>query len=258
MNAKSVLIIMLLVSLLTACDASLTSQNTSPADISTQPSTTRPSSNLELPPTSAPSVPQSTVEAVRPLPTANPPISPPQVTSRPIVSPPITISRNQIVLNQAFEAMNAISKMDMVSLSTYVHPRMGLRFSPYSFVRDTDLVFTADQVAALPASSQVYHWGSNAGSDAPIDLSFPDYYKDFIYDVDFLNAPEMSLNHRLGGGSTIDNAREFYQASMVVEYYFPGFDSKYQGMDWRGLRLVFTEYNGAWFLVGIIHDEWTP
>jgi hypothetical protein len=45
---------------------------------------------------------------------------------------------------------------------------------------------------------------------------------------------------------------------MIVEYYFPGFDPQYGGMDWRSLRLVFSDHGGTWYLAGIIHDEWTP
>jgi (p)ppGpp synthase/HD superfamily hydrolase len=28
-------------------------------------------------------------------------------------------------------------------------------------------------------------------------------------------------------------------------------------MDWRSLRLVFEKKNDIWYLVGIIHDQWT-
>jgi hypothetical protein len=36
-----------------------------------------------------------------------------------------------------------------------------------------------------------------------------------------------------------------------------GFDPEYEGMDWRSLRLVFEKKNDIWYLVGIIHDQWT-
>jgi hypothetical protein len=42
-----------------------------------------------------------------------------------------------------------------------------------------------------------------------------------------------------------------------VEYYFPGFEAQYEGMDWKSLRLVFEQHQGSWKLVGIIHNEWT-
>ena len=80
-----------------------------------------------------------------------------------------------------------------------------------------------------------------AGSGEPIQLSFPDYYAKFVYDVDYANAPQVSLNHRLSTGNSIDNSAEFYPGAMVVEYYFPGFDPQYGGMDWRSLRLIFSE-----------------
>ena len=50
---------------------------------------------------------------------------------------------------------------------------------------------------------------------------------------------------------------EYYQSAVVVEFYFPGFDPQYAGMDWRSLRLVFMQQGSDWFLVGIIHDQWT-
>jgi len=28
-------------------------------------------------------------------------------------------------------------------------------------------------------------------------------------------------------------------------------------MDWRSLKLVFKEKDGNWYLVGVVHDEWT-
>jgi hypothetical protein len=28
-------------------------------------------------------------------------------------------------------------------------------------------------------------------------------------------------------------------------------------MDWQSLRLVFEETAGNWYLVGIVHDQWT-
>jgi hypothetical protein len=58
-------------------------------------------------------------------------------------------------------------------------------------------------------------------------------------------------------GNSIDNSQEYYPGARIVEYYFPGFDPQYAGMDWRSIRLVFMEENNIWYLVGIIHDQWT-
>ncbi|OGO27868.1 MAG: hypothetical protein A2136_00420 [Chloroflexi bacterium RBG_16_54_11] len=162
------------------------------------------------------------------------------------------------MFERAFEVIGVLKTQDMPALSGFVHPVQGLRLSPYAFVMDTDQLFSAEQIANMPADSKTYHWGEHAGSGEPIDVSFMDYYSRFIYDVDFANAPEISLDHPMGMGSSIDNAYEFYPGSMIVEFYFSGFDPQYGGMDWRSLRLVFGEYESVWYLVGMIHNQWTP
>ncbi|NLE25228.1 MAG: hypothetical protein GX625_07790, partial [Clostridiaceae bacterium] len=81
--------------------------------------------------------------------------------------------------------------------------------------------------------------------------------KIFIYDVDFASAEKIGYNEILGHGNTLENSAEVYKDSMVVEYHFPGLDPQYEGMDWRSLRIVFEKHNDTWYLVGIIHDQWT-
>ena len=166
-------------------------------------------------------------------------------------------SLQQEILDRASEVIMMLKNKDMVTLSQYVHPLLGLRFSPYSFVQDTDQVFSTSQVAGLFSDNTKYTWGNYDGSGAPIELTFVEYYFQFVYDVDFATAPEIALNHRLGEGNSLDNAQEFYPGSMVVEYYFPGFDTQYEGMDWRSLRLIFSQDSNNWYLAGIIHDQLT-
>ena len=54
----------------------------------------------------------------------------------------------------------------------------------------------------------------------------------------------------------INNVNEAYPNSDVVDFYYKGSD-KYDGIDWRGMRLVFEDYQGKRYLVGIINDQWT-
>lgn len=232
MNAKTVFMIILLLGLLSACNTSAPNPTSSSGEPYIAPAT-RLAFDTSVPPTPFP-------ESFN---------TPPVITDMPV---------NQVVLNRAFEVASALKVQDLAALSTYVHPVSGLRLTAYSYVNETDLVFSAKQVAALPADSQVYTWGEHAGSGEPISFSFPDYYAEFIYDLDFINAPRMSLNQRLSIGSALDNIAEFYPGSMTVEFHFPGIDPQYDGIDWRSLRLVFTEYNGSWYLGGLVHDEWTP
>jgi len=163
-----------------------------------------------------------------------------------------------IIEERALDVLTAIKNYDMEKLADAVHPDKGVRFSPYGYVEvDNDLVFTAEEVKNLASDSKTYLWGYYDGSGEPINLNFSDYYKRFIYDADFINAEQVGYNKALGHGNTVNNSFDVYKNSIIVEYYFSGLDPKYEGMDWRSLRLVFEKKDDIWYLVGIIHDEWT-
>ncbi|MBN1919803.1 MAG: hypothetical protein JW892_01050 [Anaerolineae bacterium] len=172
-------------------------------------------------------------------------------TSAPQLSPEDT------ALALGAQALAALKAQDMAALGVLAHPTQGVRFSPYAYVRDEDLVFTPAQLNGALSDSTVYEWGAYDGSGEPINLTFTGYYQEFIFDHDFTTAEAVSVNERLGQGNSIDNSAEVYPGAMVVEYHFPGFNPEYEGMDWASLRLVFQEFEGRWVLVGIIHDQWT-
>lgn len=188
-------------------------------------------------------------QATQPAPTALPPTAAPLPTA--------TLEPRAEVALLAQQAVTAIKNREMATLAALVHPDAGLRFSPYAYVSNENLAFTPAQVSALWNEAAVYTWGSYDGSGLPIELSFPAYYDEFLYRADYASAPQISFNQRLGTGNSLDNAAEFYPGSIIVEYYFPGFDPQYSGMDWRSLRLVFQPVDGRWYLSGLINDQWT-
>ena len=156
----------------------------------------------------------------------------------------------------ADQAITALKNQDMAALAKFIHPDLGLRFSPYANISQNDLVFTSEQVEGLLADSTVYQWGIYDGSGEPIQLIFSDYFSKFVYNGDFASAGQVSFDHPLGSGNTIDNSRDFYSGGVIVEYYLPG--SAANGyMDWQSLRLVFTQQDGNWYLAGVIHAQWT-
>ena len=181
-------------------------------------------------------------------------------THQPTPSEPTATPRDPEaeVLARAAQVVLLLKEQDMAGLAEVTHRNIGIRFSPYAFVRPEDQIFLKAQIAGLMGDTTVYHWGIYDGSGMDIDLTFADYFADFVYDVDFANAPQVAVNQRLGMGNSIDNSAEVYPGNSIVEYHFPGFDPQYEGMDWRSLRLVFKYCQGSYDLVGIIHDEWTP
>lgn len=183
----------------------------------------------------------------------------PDETAEPTPTKPVSKEEKQKAAKAAADRiLQAIKAKDMNQLAAYVDPEAGVRFSPYGTI-DTkqDLVFTAEQLQKLTSDNKEYVWGSYDGSGEPIKLTFNQYYGKFVYDHDFAKAPKVGINTVVGTGNTLNNIAEAYPGSTFVEYHFPGFDKKYEGMDWASLRLVLTEAKEGWKLVGIVHDQWT-
>lgn len=201
-------------------------------------------------PAPSPTEPTPPTPTDPPPPTATP-TSPPEPTPTETTPEPLTIEEAADVI------INALADKDMATVAEFVHPEMGVRFSPYTYVEEDHLVFTADELLGLVGSDDIYLWGVYDGTGDPIELTFDDYYEEFVYSADFANPEEMAVDEELGWSSMINNIADFYPGSSFVEYHFSGFEEDFGGMDWASLRLVFIEEDGIWFLVGIVNDQWT-
>jgi len=162
------------------------------------------------------------------------------------------------LLSRTIDVIELLKEKDMEGLSEYVHPTKGLRFSPYAYVDvKSDQVFTKEEVAKLGEDTEVYTWGNFDGSGDPIKMNFNDYYNRFVYDKDFANPHIIGNNTEVGKGNTINNIHDVYTEGHFIEFHFTGFEDQYEGLDWRSLILVFEQHEGQWYLVGIVHNEWT-
>ena len=163
-----------------------------------------------------------------------------------------------IIEMTASRAVQALKSRDMNELSKLVHPVKAVRFSPYAFLDvKADVRFTAATIRGALADSKPRVRGRYDGSGKPIRLSFSEYYKRFVYDRDFAHAPEIFYNRTQESlGNTHDNSREEYPEAIIVEFHVPGAAGQ-EDSGFRGLRLVFEQYRDAWYLVHIVHDEWT-
>jgi hypothetical protein len=182
----------------------------------------------------------------------------PLVNQDPDAGNDLGLLAQQEPLLSALRAIELIKARDWESLASIVHPQKGLRFTAYPYIDlEKDRVFTTDQVAELDSDTTVYVWGEYDGSGDPIELTFGEYYGRFVYDVDFAQAPMVGRNHSIGWSNTINNIEEAYPNGGFIEFHFPEIDPQYGGIDWRSLRLVFEQEGDAWYLVGIVHAEWT-
>jgi outer membrane murein-binding lipoprotein Lpp len=174
----------------------------------------------------------------------------------------IVALNNQMLITNAmttaYQIMELIKDEDWIALEAHVHPTAGVRFSPYQYVDAVnDQVMTANQVGVFPTNTAVLNWGTFDGSGEPINLNSSDYYSRFIYEHDFYAAPVIGNNYTVSFGNMINNITIAYPTAVFVEFYYPQFDPQYGGMDWRSLTLVLENVSGTYYLVGVVHGEWT-
>ncbi|MGP4973056.1 hypothetical protein ACTXIP_05305 [Psychrobacter alimentarius] len=163
----------------------------------------------------------------------------------------------QTLRQQALRIQRALANKDFARITNDIHPTRGVRFSMYAYVRpEVDKVFSREQYAQYLQQSKIrFTWGEKDGTGDPLIMPLPTYLDTWVQGSTF-NDASISLNELKNNGNSINNLKEIYQNSDVVEFYHKGSD-EYAGMDWRVLRLVFDEYQGKRYLVAIISDQWT-
>jgi hypothetical protein len=167
-------------------------------------------------------------------------------------------ANDTVLLRLTSEAMQAFRKKDYIALAAMVHPDSGVRFSPYSYIDSTsDKIVTADWIRNQARKQEKILWGSADATGDDIKLTFDKYIDGYVYDVDFIKPENLKVNQVIGAGTTANNLKEMYPTCNFTESHFSGFDKKYEGMDWRSLRLVFKMKDGKYYLIGVVHDEWT-
>jgi hypothetical protein len=108
---------------------------------------------------------------------------------------------HEAIYARAGKVMWALKQKDMARLSTLVHPEKGVRFSPYTYVRNEDRVFQAAGIRHLMFSPAVYRWGYFAGSGRPMALTFVDYFKLMTFSTENQRFRQ-SVNKDLPGGES--------------------------------------------------------
>jgi hypothetical protein len=168
--------------------------------------------------------------------------------------------KDSILLKLTQNILLALKNKNYSAFTNYIHPQAGVRFSPYAFI-DTvgHIKFSKNKfiAEANKIDQDMMVWGSFDGTGDPIRMKLNNYLQRFVYDVDFVKPEKRSVNKFISGGNSLNNLDSVYKDCDFTESHFSGFEKKYEGQDWRTLRLVFKERNGKFFLVGIVHDEWT-
>jgi len=170
------------------------------------------------------------------------------------------MSNDSLVSLESKAILQLFKEKAWSKIAEHIHPSSGLRFSAYAYIDvDGDQLFSREEFKQLAKNelNETRFWGWYDGSGDSIQLTFPEYSEQFIYNADFVNAEKTALNHFIGGGNSLNNLLKVYENHPFTESYFSGFDPQYEGMDWCCLRLVFEFDNGKPYLVAVVHDQWT-
>jgi len=187
-----------------------------------------------------------------PSPTAAtaPPTSSPAATTA--AAPPGSEASLRV---RATEAVVAFRDKDFAKLAALAHPDKGVGFTPYTFVQPRDVVLDAATIRQGFANTRTYLWGFSDGKGDALEWTFERYHGRYVYERDYAAAPQVLVdNYPQVRGNKYDNTKAVFPSARTVEYFFP---ETGPGPNWSGLRLVFEDRGGSWYLVGVIHDEWT-
>ena len=204
----------------------------------------------------APPILPSSIPAPTPLPSQSE--SPGSASAPADPEQPLDTADNFPLLSAACAVNRALQQEKWSTLASYVHPDLGVTFTPYSTVDpDSDLTFTASQIKGLAQDQNVYTWGFEDGRGDPIQMTVTQYFERYVYDRDYTLAPEIGVDRIMTGGNALENLVETYPGCRFVDFSFPSADPVNDGLDWSSLKLVFRPEGERWYLVGIVHGEWT-
>ncbi len=170
-------------------------------------------------------------------------------------------SRTKITKDQALKKVNediiqTLKDQDFKKFAEFIHPEKGVRFSMYAFVnpKEDKLLSKADFIRYQPTRT-LFTWGRMDGSGDLYRATIHDYLTDWVYSKDFATA-QVSLNAFQGKGNSLNNVKEIYPNADFTENFIKGSEAN-SGMDWKCLRLVFEEFQGTYYLIGVVNDQWT-
>jgi len=154
--------------------------------------------------------------------------------------------------------LDALKRRDGPALAAVAHPSKGVRFTPYPFVNPArDVVLQRGDLSTAYTDTRMRTWGISDGKGDPITLTFTGYNARFIWSRDFLATSKTAYNKTIGTGNSMDNTAQVYPNAVLFEAYDAGPDPSMESVQWQSLRLFFEKDGPEWYLVGVVHGEWT-
>lgn len=152
--------------------------------------------------------------------------------------------------------IKSLKEKNYSNFSEYIHPQKGVRFSMYAFVNpEQDKRFSKSDFEKYLPSKTIFTWGAMDGSGDLYKATVNEYLEKWVYSTDFATG-QVSLNEFQGSGNSLNNLKKIYPEADFTENFIKGSEAN-AGIDWKCLRLVFEEFQGRYYLVAVINDQWT-
>ena len=172
------------------------------------------------------------------------------------VPQPQKLNKNEQLKNLNSEILAALKSKNYNRFSEFIHPEKGIRFSMYAYVQPgKNKHFSREDFIRYISTSTKFTWGEKDGSGDLLVIPLKEYLETWVSKRDFTKS-EFYLNEFKGTGNSLNNLKQIYPDKDFTENYIPG-SEKYGGMDWNSLRFVFEDFQGEYFLVAVVNDEWT-
>lgn len=154
------------------------------------------------------------------------------------------------------EILELLKIKNYTEFAQFIHPEKGVRFSMYGYVQPKkDKIFTKEDFLKYIGTDIKFTWGEKDGTGDLLQMSLKNYLEKWVFVKDFTTA-EVLTDETENNGNMMNNLKDIYPNSIFTENFIKG-SKEYAEMDWKSLRLVFEQYEGQLFLVGIINNQWT-
>jgi len=154
--------------------------------------------------------------------------------------------------------IDLLHQNNLEGLAEYFHPTKGAYFLPYAHF-DTSTVINLKKTEFIQTlnANKIFTWGVYDGSGEPITLDITNYFKQFVYNIDFKNlTTSKHINTQLVSSNSLNNIGDILPKAKHIEYHYKG-SKQYDGLDWSSLIFYVEEYNGQYYIVALVHNQWT-
>ncbi len=147
------------------------------------------------------------------------------------------------------QAVQWIHGGDIDALARHVHPKRGVRLSwQTDFRMPRSHTFSRDQLRAAYLSRKKLDWGTDTAKGDPIRMDLKSFFRALTRDPAKISQLQTSDCHGF--------PHRRYDPIHCIEAKWTNPHSDTRDFDWLGLAVVLEQYQGKWYVVGLLHDRW--